>query len=91
MSKRLLILVIVLSLALSGLASVTLAQDEETQFINHGGQDLFLSGINLAWISFAYDLTNFNETAWIAAMDDIASAHGTPTAWPARSMATMVR
>ncbi|MBN2305228.1 MAG: discoidin domain-containing protein, partial [Anaerolineae bacterium] len=82
MLKRSLVLVIVLSLALSGLASVALAQDGETpQFITHNGQELFLSGINLAWISFAHDLDNFNETTWVAVMDEIAKAHGNTLRW----------
>jgi hypothetical protein len=81
MSRHLLVLVVVSALVLSGLASVTLAQDEETQFINHRGQNLFLNGINLAWIDFARDLKNFDETTWVAAMDDIASAHGNTVRW----------
>ncbi len=86
MFKRLAVLVIVLSLALPGMTSVALArqgqpQQGPPQFIEHRGQQLFLNGINLGWIKFGYDLKDFDETTWVAIMDDIASAHGNSVRW----------
>src|SRR5262245_3356091 len=54
---------LVLGLAL-GMAQLTLAQDNRIRYNN---QDLFLSGANLAWLSFAGDLgpgpTDFDSFA----------------------------
>ena len=49
--------------------------------IHHNGQDIFLSGMNLAWINFARDLTDFNETAFTTALDEISAAGGNCIRW----------
>lgn len=56
------------------------AQNEQ-QLVEHNGQQLFLNGINLAWISFAHDLQNFDEVRFVAALDEIAAAHGNTLRW----------
>jgi hypothetical protein len=47
----------------------------------HNGQPIFMSGMNLAWIDFADDLTNFNETQFTLAMDQISEAGGNTVRW----------
>lgn len=82
--KRSLSLFLTAALALSLFAGATLSSAQEGapgQFVNHQGQDLFLSGINLAWINFASDLRNFNEAEFIKALDDVAAAHGNTIRW----------
>ncbi|GAB6089822.1 discoidin domain-containing protein [Spirochaeta dissipatitropha] len=49
--------------------------------INHNGQDLFLSGMNLAWINFASDLNNFNEARFTEAVEDVAFSGGNSIRW----------
>lgn len=49
--------------------------------IQHNGQDIFLSGMNLAWINFANDLTDFDETAFTNALDEISAAGGNCIRW----------
>ena len=49
--------------------------------ISHNGQDIFLSGMNLAWIDFANDLNNFNETTFELAMSQISEAGGNTVRW----------
>jgi len=49
--------------------------------ITHNNQDLFLSGINLAWISFGRDLTNFSENDFISALDEISAAGANSVRW----------
>lgn len=44
-------------------------------------QDIFLSGMNLAWIDFAHDLEHFNEEKFTKALDDISSAGGNTMRW----------
>ncbi|MBI5928802.1 MAG: discoidin domain-containing protein [Chloroflexi bacterium] len=84
MYKRALSLAIVLAVVLTSILNLTpvVAQDGSApHYVNHNGQDLFLSGINLAWISFAHDLSDFNELAFIKALDDVAAAHGNTVRW----------
>ncbi len=50
-------------------------------FINHKGQDLFLSGINVAWINYGNDLTGFDSQKWTAICEDVASAGGNSLRW----------
>jgi hypothetical protein len=45
------------------------------------GQEVFLSGMNLAWIHFGRDLVDFDETQFIKALDDVARAGGNCMRW----------
>jgi hypothetical protein len=49
--------------------------------INHNGQDIFLSGMNLAWISFSADLTSLNTTEFTKALDQISNGGGNAMRW----------
>jgi hypothetical protein len=58
-----------------------LAQDAPPNRLNYNGQDLFLSGINLAWINFARDLSTFDESRFVAVLDEIQTAKGNSLRW----------
>ena len=45
------------------------------------GQELFMSGMNLAWINFGRDITDFNEAEFIRALEDIARQGGNCLRW----------
>ncbi len=76
MRKFVLVLLVVLLNALAG------AQDAVPgPLVEHNGQQLFLSGINLAWINFARDLRDFDEPRFVAALDEIAAARGNTLRW----------
>ncbi len=45
------------------------------------GQQIFASGMNLAWIEFGEDLTNFDEARFTKALDEISSAGGNAMRW----------
>jgi len=49
--------------------------------ISYNSQNIFLSGMNLAWIDFANDLTNFNEGTFELAMSQISVAGGNSVRW----------
>lgn len=49
--------------------------------VSVNGQEIFASGMNLAWVNFAQDLNNFNETKFTQALDDIANAGGNSMRW----------
>lgn len=49
--------------------------------IEHNGQELFLSGMNLAWISFGRDLTMFNEEDFVGALDELAASGANSVRW----------
>jgi hypothetical protein len=51
------------------------------QFINHKGQDIFVCGINMAWMNFARDLDGFDQRRFAETMDDIKNAGGNATRW----------
>jgi hypothetical protein len=57
------------------------AQDRTDRIRLQSGQEIFLSGMNLAWINFAQDLTDFNETEFIRALDEISAAGGNTIRW----------
>jgi hypothetical protein len=57
------------------------AQVNPDNLLNHNGQPLFLSGMNLAWINFADDLGNFNEELFIQRMDNLSEAGGNTLRW----------
>jgi hypothetical protein len=44
--------------------------------IQHNGQDIFLNGMNLAWMDFANDLTAFDDNAFTTALGEISAAGG---------------
>ena len=45
------------------------------------GQKVFASGMNLAWIHFGRDLTDFNSVAFTRALDEVSSAGGNTLRW----------
>ncbi len=49
--------------------------------IIHNGQEIFLSGINLAWIDFAKDLSRFDEPEFTRALDEVSDAGGNCVRW----------
>jgi hypothetical protein len=49
--------------------------------IKHNGQEIFLSGINLAWIDFAKDLTSLDEQELARALDEVSAAGGNCVRW----------
>src|SRR5215204_4751898 len=73
--------ILLLMACLGAVVLAALAQDAPPNRINHKGQDLFLSGINLAWINFAHDTSNFDEPRFVEALDGIAKAKGNTLRW----------
>ncbi|MFW5776291.1 MAG: discoidin domain-containing protein [Spirochaetota bacterium] len=61
--------------------SVPSDRQVEINRVEHGGQELFLSGMNLAWMDFGKDLTRFNERLWREAVDDVSTAGGNTIRW----------
>lgn len=49
--------------------------------LKHFGQDIFASGINLAWMDFANDLANFDEARFTKAVKEISAAGGNVVRW----------
>ena len=49
--------------------------------IVHRGQPVFLSGMNLAWITYGNDLTGLNEAEYRRALDEIRGAGGNSIRW----------
>lgn len=49
--------------------------------ISPNGQNIFVSGMNLAWINFANDPGNFNSTAFKQAINSISAAGGNTLRW----------
>jgi hypothetical protein len=47
----------------------------------HRGQEIFASGINLAWAKFANDLNAFDEKIFVRALDDIVRSGGNTMRW----------
>lgn len=45
------------------------------------GQEVFASGMNLAWIHFGRDLTDFNEKEMTRALDEVSTAGGNTLRW----------
>jgi hypothetical protein len=54
---------------------------DPSNLIPHGGKRIFLSGMNLAWMDFARDLTRFNEKKFTEQVENIASAGGNCIRW----------
>lgn len=67
--------------ALILIAAPAAAQDAPMDRIPHGDQELFLSGMNLAWVNFARDLRNFDEPKFVEALDGVAAAKGNSIRW----------
>ncbi len=76
-----LLLTVIAAQAQDATPEATASADESLHFIPYRGQELFLNGINLAWISFAHDLQNFNEPLFVAALDEVKAAHGNTLRW----------
>ena len=57
------------------------AQVNSDNLLQHNGQQLFLSGMNLAWLNFANDLDNFNEELFTERMDNLSEAGGNTVRW----------
>jgi len=45
------------------------------------GQEVFMSGMNLAWIHFGRDITEFNEAKFVQALEEIAAKGGNCLRW----------
>jgi hypothetical protein len=45
------------------------------------GQKVFASGMNLAWVHFGRDLTDFNSVAFTRALDEVSAAGGNTLRW----------
>lgn len=68
--------------ALLATALFSNAQDEITpNYINHRGQDIFLSGINVAWMSYGNDLTGFDKDKWEQICEEVVDAGGNSIRW----------
>ena len=64
--------------ALSVFFTLTLSAQN---FINHRGQDIFVSGINVAWMKYGNDLTMFDEEEWTSICDNVRNAGGNTLRW----------
>lgn len=58
----------------------TLSSSAQT-FINHRGQDLFLNGINVAWMSYGNDLALFDSEEWTTICQNVVKAGGNSIRW----------
>ncbi len=47
----------------------------------HRGQEIFVSGINLAWVNFGNDMANLDAKKFTQALDDVANAGGNTLRW----------
>ncbi|MEM5947097.1 discoidin domain-containing protein [Spirochaetia bacterium 38H-sp] len=65
----------------AGSASSVSKGPDPKVLIPHNGKKVFLNGMNLAWISFANDLTRFDEARFTQAVEDIASSGGNAIRW----------
>src|SRR5690554_3752110 len=50
-------------------------------YIEHKGHPVFLSGINLAWMDFGNDLTNFDSERFRTIMQNVSDAGGNSVRW----------
>jgi len=72
-------LIALLSLALLVVFTDNVVAQHNRILVND--QEIFASGMNLAWGNFAKDLNNFNEVKFTQALDDIANAGGNSMRW----------
>lgn len=49
--------------------------------ISHNGREVFLNGINLAWIDYAKDLKKFDKKEFTRAIDEVSEAGGNCIRW----------
>lgn len=54
---------------------------QNNRLVLKNGQKIFASGMNLAWINFAKDLTRLNEAQFTKALDEISAAGGNTIRW----------
>lgn len=59
---------------------ITLSSSAQN-FINHRGQDIFVSGINVAWMNYGNDLTNFDSEEWTTICENVTNAGGNALRW----------
>lgn len=71
----------VLGSCASGGKPATESVSEELNVLEHRGQQLFLSGMNLAWIDFGRDLTHFDEARFVTALDELSKAGANTVRW----------
>ncbi len=69
--------------SLIAFSTLLLSQEIDTTLsrVEINGKRVFLSGMNLAWISFANDLTSFNASEFTRALDEIAEYKGNALRW----------
>lgn len=60
---------------------IALQAQSQPATINYKGQNIFASGINLAWMDFGNDITNFNEPQFTKAVKEISAAGGNVVRW----------
>jgi hypothetical protein len=58
-----------------------LAPKQVPALVEHLGQPVFLSGMNIAWIDFGRDLDELNETKFQKALDDVMLSGGNCVRW----------
>jgi hypothetical protein len=68
----------ILIFILFGLCSVFAQQN---RLVLRGGQPIFASGMNLAWVHFGRDLTDFDEKEFTRALDEISATGGNTLRW----------
>lgn len=72
---------LILLTTLLGLLASCQKQAQKPATLNHLGQEVFLSGINLAWIEFADDLRNLDVATFTRALDELSAAGGNTLRW----------
>lgn len=63
------------------LLTIISIQGISQNLINHRGQDIFVSGINLAWMNFQNDLNEFDEKSFEKIIKDVRSEGGNAVRW----------
>jgi hypothetical protein len=61
--------------------SILINGSGQQQFIRINNQDIFLNGMNLAWMSFANDLGNFDQAKFTKTVKEIRAAGGNTLRW----------
>lgn len=75
------ILIVVLTGLISPTAFLAKNPQKVPALIEHLGQPVFLSGMNIAWINFGRDLDEFDENKFQKALDDVMLAGGNCVRW----------
>jgi hypothetical protein len=68
-------------LILTGIISSTMFLNAQNNRIEFNNQELFLSGMNLAWLDYANDLDNLDVETFASALDDLRTAKGNCFRW----------